>query len=116
MKIKINDIELELHYGYNELMLYENMTQESVDYSNFKISNLVHLFYACILGACLRQKISPILTYDEYRFNWIDEHKKELEEFCTFVVNQVTIQDQIIPKSTKSKKTKEKTGSDIGKN
>ena len=44
------------------------------------------------------------------------ESVQELEEFCTFVVNQVTIQDQIIPKSTKTKKTKEKTGSDIGKN
>lgn len=74
MKVKIKGEEIELCYSMRLHIIYENITGESVDFTNLtSIKTLTTLLLATIMASAQKNKIELNLTYDEY-CDWLDEN------------------------------------------
>lgn len=74
MKVTIKNETIELCYSMRIMIIYENITNESVDFNNMKsIKQLTTLFLATILASAQKNKIDLNLTFDEYA-DWLDDN------------------------------------------
>ena len=74
MKINIKDQEFELHYTMRMMIIYENITGETMDFDNLaSMKQVTTLFLACILASAHKAKANLQLTYDEY-IDWLDQN------------------------------------------
>ena len=112
MKVKIHDLELELHYSMRMMIIYENITGDNFDFTNMQsIKQLTSLFLSCILASAKKNKIDLQLTYDEF-MDWIDDNGgyKLLNEFATWLAVEIKAKYELLkeekedlPKSTRKK-------------
>ena len=112
MKVKIHDLELEIHYSMRMMIIYENITGENFDFTNMQsIKQLTSLFLSCILASAKKNKIDLQLTYDEF-MDWIDDNGgyKLLNEFATWLAGEIKAKYELLkeekedlPKSTRKK-------------
>lgn len=112
MKVKIHDLELDLHYSMRMMIIYENITGENIDFTNMQsIKQLTSLFLSCILASAKKNKIDLQLTYDEF-MDWIDDNGgyKLLNEFATWLAGEIKAKYELLkeekedlPKSTRKK-------------
>lgn len=100
MKVKINGKEIELHYSFRIFIIYENITGENVDYSNFQsIKQLTTLFCSCIIASAQKDKIELDLTYDKF-MDFLDENGgyQMLNEFTIWFASQVEMNTKLLDK------------------
>lgn len=113
MKVKIHDINLDLHYSMRMMIIYENITGENFDFTNMQsLKQITTLFLSCILASAKKNKIDLQLTYDEF-MDWMDENGgyKILNDFAVWLSKEIETKYSLIkedkeddlPKSTRKK-------------
>lgn len=105
MKININNTEIELRYSLRIFIIYENITNKSIDYNNMTMRNLLDLFYSTIIGTLQREK-KDFITYETY-LDWLDDNngEKKLEEFSAWFLNAILAQQDIADNNKQVKQT-----------
>lgn len=88
MKINIKGKDVELKYSFRALMMYENIKNES-----FAPKNLtdVIIFMLCVI---MSSDKTMQLTFDEL-IDTIDNKPELLEEFSTWLTNEITKQNML---------------------
>lgn len=105
MKVKIKDKEIELCYSMRTHIIYENITNESVDFMNMKsIKQLTTLFLATILASAQKNKIDLNLTFDEYA-DWLDDNGGYiiLNEFAQWLAETVRAKYALLAETEEEK-------------
>ena len=116
MKITIKGQEIELHYTMRMMVIYENITGESVDFTNMEsIKQLTTLFLACIIASAKKAKIDLNITYDDF-VDWVDDNGGYviLNDFALWLAAEMDAKygllkkeeekEADLPKSTKKEK------------
>ena len=116
MKIKIKDYQFDLHYTMRMMVIYENITGESVDFTNMEsIKQLTTLFLACIIASAKKAKIDLNMSYDDF-IDWLDDNGGYviLNEFALWLAAEMDAKygllkkeeekEADLPKSTKKEK------------
>lgn len=104
MKVKINSQEIELHYSNRIYIIYEQMMDKSIDPSDFnKITNILTLLYATILGTLQYKRLPASLDWNDY-MDWVDTQANIIEEFSEWFVKET--QAQKSPEPIKENKDK----------
>ena len=91
MKVKILDKEIQLFYTMRMMIIYENITGESVDFMDMKsVKQLSTLLLSCIIASAKKQQIEFNITYDEYA-DWLDDNGGYviLNDFATWLANEI---------------------------
>ena len=113
MKVKIHNINLDLHYSMRMMIIYENITGENFDFYNMQsLKQISTLFLSCILASAKKDKIDLQLTYDEF-MDWMDENGgyNLLKDFAIWLAKEIKTKyslikedtDDDLPKSTRKK-------------
>ena len=113
MKVKIQNIKLDLTYSMRMMIIYENITGENFDFTNMQsLKQITTLFLSCILASAKKSKIDLQLTYDEF-MDWMDENGgyKLLNDFAVWLSKEIEMKYSLIkedkeddlPKSTRKK-------------
>jgi len=109
MTININNQDIELRYSLRIFLIYENITNRSLDYNNITMSNLVDLFYATIIGTLQHAK-KDFIKYEDY-LDWLDENggEKILADFSNWFLNTILAQQDIADNNIKEEEQKDET-------
>lgn len=112
MKILIFDKELELHYSFRMMYLYEQIKEKSLDVRNMTSEDLLILFYAAVLATLQYNHVTQPLSYVEF-MNWIDDHGGEnaILDFSKWFVDTMTAQIELMPEQKDDSKTTEEDDS-----
>ena len=102
MKVEINSQTLELHYSMRIYIIYEQMTDKSINPSDFdKMTNVITLLYATILATLQYNRKPASLDWNDY-IDWLDTHNDVIVEFSEWFIQQVEAQKSAEPvKETK---------------
>ena len=74
MNININDKEITLKYSLRAMMMYENVTNKTLNPSG--ITEVVTFFYCVVLAS----SIDYSLSFEDF-MDWLDENPDTLKEF-----------------------------------
>lgn len=91
MKVNIKNKEIELCYTMRMHVIYENITGESVDFTNMaSLKQLTTIFLACILASAKKAKLDFDITYDDY-IDWLDDNGgyQLLNEFALWLAAEM---------------------------
>lgn len=113
MKVKVKDTELELFYTMRMFIIYENITNETVDFNKMgSTKQLTTLLLACMMASAQKKDIPFTMKYEEY-MDWLDENGGYVlvGEFATWFANELEtrysyIQENDNKDNNKSKKAK----------
>jgi len=114
MKINVNNKEFDLVYSIRTNIMYENIVNESLDYTQLSnITKISQLFYCNILASMQANKLPLELSWDEF-ITWLDENGgyTKLNDYALWLAKQIEIQANLIQKTEdnedkkKVKKTK----------
>lgn len=110
MKIKIFDKELDLHYSFRMLMMYEQIQEKSLDFQKVTLNDLVVLFYTAIISTLQYNKVEGTLKYADY-MNWLDDNggEKTIVEFTNWYVSELAKQNELAPEEKEDKKKSKKS-------
>lgn len=78
MKIKVNDKEIELRYGFRSLIIYENIQNKT--FSPESMTDILVFFYSVILGSSKDVQLS----FDDF-IDMIDEDPDLLIQFSNWL-------------------------------
>lgn len=113
MKIKIKDIELDLHYSMRMYIIYENIMGKSLNFENASsYTSLIVLLYSSIIATIQKNKLDITITYDEF-MDWLDTQnaQKVMTDFSEWFTSQLTANidlKDVNTKEVKDKNTSEK--------
>ncbi len=110
MKIQINEQELELHYSLRIYIIYENMTDKSIEPDDFfKMTNVITLLYAAIVASLQYYRKPASLDWNDY-MDWLDTQggDKILVEFANWFGKESEAQKSMEPILTSENGTKKK--------
>ncbi len=99
MKVNIKDQELELHYSLRIYIIYENMTDKTIEPEDFyKMTNVITLLYATIVASLQYYRQPASLDWNDY-MDWIDNQggEKILLEFSQWFVKESEAQKSMEP-------------------
>lgn len=98
MKIKIKDQTLDLHYSMRIYIIYEQMTDKSIDPSDFnKMTNVITLLYATILATLQYNRLPASLDWNDF-IDWVDEQGDNLiVDFSNWFMTEVNAQKSAEP-------------------
>ena len=115
MTITIKDLTIDLKYSMRMYIIYENITDEPVDYSKMNSMRVLStLFYSTIIATLQANKQSLDMNFDEY-MDWLDENNgvNILSEYATWLSKQLEVQFELDPqKQKKSDNKKSKKAKD----
>ena len=115
MTITIKDLTIDLKYSMRMYIIYENITDEPVDYSKMNSMRVLStLFYSTIISTLQANKQSLDMNFDEY-MDWLDENNgvNILSEYATWLSKQLEVQFELDPqKQKKSDNKKSKKAKD----
>lgn len=110
MKIKINNYDFDLKYSIRTNILYENTTNESLDYSKLERMDVVTLLFYCnVLGNIQAIYKTVELSWDDF-LNWLDDNGGivKLNEYATWLAEQIQLQAKLVGESENTEKKKGK--------
>lgn len=114
MKINIKNTDIELTYSMRIYILFENITNQSLNFENLNsYTSLIVLFYSAIVATIQKNKMNLSVSYDEF-MDWLDSSNGEqmIKQFSTWFTTQLTnnlaLQDAEEVKETKGSKKKSK--------
>lgn len=113
MKIKIQGQELNLHYTFRMHVIYENITGESIDFTNMtSMKQISSMLLACILSSAKKENKDIDITYDAY-MDWLDENGGYiiLNKFALWLADELKAKYEILSEETE----KEEDFPDISK-
>jgi len=112
MKIKFNDYEFDLKYTIRTNILYENVTNESLDYTKLeRMETITILFYCNIIGNLQAKNNTVDISWNDY-LNWLDDNGGMimLNKYATWLAEQIQLQSKLIGEpDNKEEKKKKKT-------
>ena len=97
MTVKFNNKKLDLHYSYEVSMIYENIAQHSIDYSNMTSQDYEILFYAVLLATLRYNKFGNMISFVDFK-NWVDDNggTKLFVKFIKWYADQVRAEFEMI--------------------
>ena len=78
MKVKLNDKEIELKYGFRALMAYENVMDKSLEMNT--LSDILTFFYCIVITSARDNSIE----FDDF-MDYVDEHPEAVAEFNSWL-------------------------------
>ena len=115
MTITIKNLTIDLKYSMRMYIIYENITDEPVDYSKMNSMRVLStLFYSTIMATLQANKQSLDISFDEY-MDWLDNNSgvNILSEYATWLSKQLEVQFELDPqKQKKSDNKKSKKAKD----
>lgn len=108
MKIKIDNKELELHYSFRMMMMYEQIQGKSIDFANMTMQDIVILFYAAVVSTLQYNKVSTLMKYEDF-MNWVDDNGGEqaIVDFTNWYIHKVQEQYSLMPEDKNDKPVEE---------
>ena len=99
MKIKIFEKELDLHYSFRMMLMYEQVKGQGLDPLHMTTDDIVILFYGAVVSTLQYNHITQPLSYIEY-MNWLDDNGGEqlLVQFSNWYVDVLKMQYDLVPK------------------
>ena len=97
MTVKFNNKKLDLHYSYEVSMIYENITQHSIDYANMTSQDYEILFYGVLLSTLRYNKIGKMISFVDFK-NWVDDNggTKLFVEFIKWYADAVKAEFEML--------------------
>ena len=98
MTVNFNNKKLDLHYSYEVSVIYENMTQHSIDYDKMTSQDYEILFYGVLLSTLRYNKIGKmIISFVDFK-NWVDDNggTKLFVEFIKWYVDTVKAEFEML--------------------
>ena len=98
MTVNFNNKKLDLHYSYEVSVIYENMTQHSIDYDKMTTQDYEILFYGVLLSTLRYNKIGKmIISFVDFK-NWVDDNggTKLFVEFIKWYVDTVKAEFEML--------------------
>lgn len=97
MTINFNNKKLDLHYSYEVSMIYENITQHSIDYANMTSQDYEILFYGVLLSTLRYNKIGELFRFVDFK-NWVDDNggTKLFVEFIKWYADTVKAEFEML--------------------
>lgn len=105
MKVTLKEKQVELHYSFRMMMMYEQIQGKSLDFQNITLQDLVILFYTAVVSTLQYNKLGIGMQYEDF-LNWLDDNGGEqlLVDFSNWYVEQVQLQNNMVPETDKKKK------------
>lgn len=103
MKVKYNNKEYELKYSFRALMVYENITNKSLDIKG--LTDIINFFYSVLLVAAK----GDVIQYDDF-LDWLDENPNELEKFSSWLIGILKQNSLLMPNAKSDDKKDEGDG------
>lgn len=91
MKLTINNNEIELKYSFRALMMFENITDKTIELNT--LGDILTFFY-CVVCASNR---NIEITFDSF-IDWLDDNPTAVVEFREWITDQM-IKNSMLKKS-----------------
>ena len=97
MTVNFNNKKLDLHYSYEVSIIYENITQHSIDYANITSHDYEILLYGVLLSTLRYNKIGEMISFVDFK-NWVDDNggTKLFVEFIKWYADTVKAEFEML--------------------